>query len=117
MNLTVKIKRLLKRKFATAICFSVSLAAFATLGDGGGKKDQQRDFLYTTRPITYSSKDFSLRSGYNYRANNLLSAPRREKFVMLNTVTNYQKGNTTYIMTLTKKVLLDKVKFNPQVKF
>jgi hypothetical protein len=116
MNLTVKIKRLLKRKFATAIFISASLAAYATLGDGGGKKDQ-RDFLYTTRPITYSSKDFSLRSGYNYRANNLLSTPRREKFVILNTVTTYQKGNTTYIMPLKKKVILDKVKFNPQVKF
>lgn len=117
MNLTVKIKRLLKRKFATAVFISASLAAFATLGDGGGKKDQNRDFLYTTRPITYSSKDFSLRSGYNYRANNLLSTPTRGRFVMLNTVTTYQKGNTTYIMPLKKKVILDKVKFNPQTRF
>jgi len=32
---------------------------------------------------------------------------------MLNTVVTYQKGNATYVLPLKRKVLLDKVKFNP----
>lgn len=35
---------------------------------------------------------------------------------MLNTVVTYQKGNTTYIMPLKKKVFLEKINFNPAPK-
>ncbi len=35
------------------------------------------------------------------------------RYINLNTVITYQKGNTTYIMPLKKKVLLDKITFNP----
>jgi hypothetical protein len=115
MNLNAKIKCLLKRKLATAVFITASsAAAFATLGDGGGKPEQ-RGYLYASRPANFSSRDFSLRSGYNYRTNNLFTSntPQKEKFVLLNTVTTIQRGNTTYIMPLKKKVILDKVKFNP----
>jgi len=33
---------------------------------------------------------------------------------MLNTTVTYEKGNSTYILPLKKKVLLDKVDFRPQ---
>jgi hypothetical protein len=114
MNLTATIfKRLLKRKLATALLVTVSsVAAFATLGDGGGSKKAYTSVLNPSKPTTYSSKTFSLRSGYNYKGNNLFSStPKVQKTVLLNTVTSYKRGNTTYILPLKKKVILDKVRF------
>jgi hypothetical protein len=107
-----KIKRLVKRKLATAVFVTASIAAFATLGDGGGKKG--------TRSVNseFSTKTFSLRTPYNYKSNNLFSTSTSQKFIMLNTVVTYQKGNATYILPLKRKVLLDKIKINPApVKF
>ena|SRR5215213_9204518 len=104
MNLTATFKYLLKRKIATAVLIAASLAAFATLGDDGRKGKSMTGNL--------NSKNFSLRSTYNFRANHLLTPSKPTRFIMLNTVVTYQKGNATYILPLKKKVLLDKVKFN-----
>jgi len=106
MNLTAPIiKRLLKRKIATLLLVSASVASFATLGDGG-KKDTRTDFKV-------HSKVISLRSTYNFRGDNLLAQPKQGKFILLNTVVTYQKGNATYVLPLKKKVLIDKIKFGP----
>jgi hypothetical protein len=112
MKLTAtKIKRLLKRKLATAVLVTASVAAFATLGDDGGKKG--------TRPTTeFNLRSFSLRTPYNYKSNNLFNTSGSRNFIMLNTVITYQKGNATYVLPLKKKVILNKIKFNPApVKF
>jgi hypothetical protein len=109
MNLTASIfKRLLKRKIATAVFISVSLAAFATLGDGGKKFGKNNSL-----PFTLCSKNFTLRSGYNYKSNNLLTSTEPKQFILLNTVATFQKGNATYVLPLKKKLLLEKIKFNP----
>jgi hypothetical protein len=111
MNLTATIiKRLLKRKMATAVLVTASLAAFATLGDGGGKKGEKFE---NAAPFAFNSKNFSLRTGYNYKSNNLLSLPSQKQFIILNTVATYEKGNATYVLPIKKKVLLEKIKFNP----
>jgi len=113
MRLTAtKIKRLLKRKLVTAVLITASVAAFATLGDDGGKKGTK-----ITNTDTKLS-NLSLRTHYNYKSNNLFNPSKSRKFIMLNTVVTYQKGNATYILPLKKKVLLDKIKINPApVKF
>lgn len=97
-------KRLIKRKVATVVLLTASLAAFATLGDGGGKKGQKLH--------TFSPNSFSLRSGYNYKSNNLFTS-RTVNYLTLNTTITLQKGNTTYVMPMKRKILLDKIKFNP----
>src|SRR5687768_6292030 len=95
MNLTALIsKRFLKRKLATAVLVTASIAVFATSG-GGGKKDP-KDF--TAKPFTLNSKGFNLRSGYNYRSNNFLNQPAGQQYFMLNTVVTLQKGNATYVL-------------------
>jgi hypothetical protein len=110
MKLTAtKIRKLLKRKLATAVLISASLAAFATLGDGG-KKDQNK---VSFNRSSLTSKNFSIRSGYNYKGNNLFSTPGSSRFIMLNTAVSYQKGHSTYTIPLKKKVLLDKIRFSP----
>ncbi len=104
---------ILKRKLTTLLLIATSVAAFATLGDGGSKKTslKNRTFL-SSRPI-YSYKTFSLKTGYNYRGKTVFSAPKTEgKYIQLNNVVTYQKGNATYILPMKKK-FTDKVKFTP----
>jgi hypothetical protein len=112
MNRSVKIsKNNLKHKLATALMICVSVACFATLGDGSKKKSTGKTLL--THKQSYNYKQFSLKSDYNYRGNNLLSTPAPTNMLVLNPVVTFQRGNTTYIMPMKKKVVLDKVKFNP----
>lgn len=106
---------LIKRKLVTALFIGISVAAFATLGDGGKKSASSRGKnLLSSRSSTYNYKTFSLKSGYNYRGNSFLNTESKDKFVMVNTVMTYQKGNATYIVPLKKKLLLNgKVTFKP----
>ena len=113
MKSNLSIKRFIKRKIATAVLITVSVASFATLGDGSGKKFKPSTANLLSSKSAYSHKSFSLRSGYNYRGNSVLSNNASNRFIMLNTVVTYQKGNTTYTLPLKKKVFLDKVTFAP----
>jgi hypothetical protein len=115
MNLNADIMtHFLKRKLATTLLIGVSIAAFATLGEGGKKSATLKDRgLLTLRSAPHNYKNFSLKSGYNFRTNSLLNNETSEKVIMLNTVMTYQKGNTTYILPLKKKLLLGKVTFTP----
>ncbi len=111
MNLTAtNFKRFITRKLATALLVTASAGAFATLGDGGKKSASSTINASSTR---LTAKNFSLRSGYNYKANNLFTPTKPAKFIMMNTAVTYHKGNVTYILPVKKKVILDKVKFNP----
>ena len=109
MNLTATFKLLIKRKLATAVLITASVAAFATLGDGG-KKNVRSNILSAEKS---GHKSISLRTSYNYKGNNILTSSRQPKYIVLNTVVTYQKGNATYMLPVKKKVLLDKIKFNP----
>jgi len=108
MNLTAaKIKKLIKRKLTTAVLVTASVAAFATSIGDGPKKGAK------TAPEKLTAKNFSLKQTYDYRNDLMANSKKNSRFIMLNTVVTYQKGNATYILPLKKKVLLDKVKFNP----
>ncbi|HEX2534483.1 MAG TPA: hypothetical protein VHK69_12145 [Chitinophagaceae bacterium] len=95
---------------------TVSFAAFATLGDGSKKGPNQRGLLTAvsgtnTTPINY--KNFTLKSRYNFRGNNILSLPATTgKYIVLNTTVTYQKGKDTYIVPMKRKVLLENVKLS-----
>jgi len=96
----------------TAVFITVSVTAFATLGDGGKKgKDKNASVL-----MPYSAKNFSLRSNYNYKSNNLFSQPEKKNFILFNPVVTYQKGNAAYVMPLKKMPLLGKIKFAPSTQ-
>lgn len=99
---------LIRLKLAAVCCVIASVAAFASLGDGGKRKADRGPVV-----VYNYSKSFSLRSGFIYKSDNMLVAPETPKFIMLNTVVTYQQGNTTFIMPLKKKVLLDKINFTP----
>jgi hypothetical protein len=106
-------KEIVRKKLCTALFVVASLAAFATLGDGGEKKVQQSKSLLSARTGLYNFKDFTLKSTYNWRGNTVLNKNNEVKYITLNNVISYQKGNSTYILPMKRKVLLDKIKFNP----
>ena len=114
MKINILINHSVKRKLVTAVFITASLAAFAALGDGRrdeGKKTHQKSLL-SIKSATYNFKTFSLKVRFNYRGGTIFSK-QQDKYITLNTVATYQKGNTTYILPMKKKVLLDKIKFNP----
>lgn len=103
------LKQVLSKKLATLVLLTASVAAFATLGDGGKKGKKQTQSVL----LPYSAKNFSLRSNYNYRSNHLFNAPAKKEFIMLNPMITYQKGNSVYVLPLKKAPLMGKIKFNP----
>lgn len=109
MNLKSTItKRIIKRKIATAVLISASVAAFATLGDDGKKNRTNTGSVL----MPYSAKNFSLRSNYNYKSNNIFSEPEKKNFILLNKVVTYQKGNAVFVMPLKKLPLMGKIIFS-----
>jgi hypothetical protein len=107
MKKTASLKPFLLRKFATAVLVVISVAAFAMLGDGGGRKTTSSRSLLITDYTDFTH--FTLRPSYLLDHNvNLNAVPNR--FVLMNTEVTYQKGNATYIMPMKRKVILDKIK-------
>jgi hypothetical protein len=103
-------KRIIKRKIATAILITASVAAFATLGGDTGRKNKKSTASVL---MPYSAKNFSLRSNYSYRSNSLFNAPEKKNFIMLSKVITYQKGNSAFVLPLKKLPLMGKIKFMP----
>ena len=110
--------KVIGRKLAVMLLLAVSAAgAFATLGDGKKRDGSSRSSLLSYKPLAKPGT-FSLRSGYLYRGNEVISTSEK-KYIRLNTTVTMQKGNTTYIVPLKKKVILPNVKFelgNRQLK-
>jgi hypothetical protein len=115
MKMTSQISKIIKRKIATIVLVSASFAAFATLGEGS-KKDNTPKNLLSTRVARSNYKNFSLRSGYSYRGSSVINTSAESKYFFVERVITYQKGNQTYILPMKKKVLLDKVNFNPSFR-
>src|SRR5258706_3704308 len=85
--------------------------AFGALGDGKVKSDKVRTSLLSNKS-SQAKGSFSLRSGYSYRGNQVISI-ENPRYFNLNTTITYQKGHTTYIVPLRKKIVMDKITFNP----
>ena len=104
--------KLLRRKLAVIVLMAVSaVAAFATLGDGKKSADlPKKSTLLSGR--TSTSGGFSLRSGYSYRGNQVINAGAEKRYINLNATVKVQKGNTTYIVPLKKKVVVANVKID-----
>lgn len=104
--------KILNKKLAVIVLLAVSaVASFATLGDGKSRSDKPKSSLLSDKTVV-SPGYFSLKSGYIYRGNQVINR-QAEKYINLNTVVTYQKGHITYILPIKKKVMLDKVIFNP----
>lgn len=104
--------KLLGRKLAVVLLVTVSAAgAFATLGDGK-KKASTRPNSSLLSGKSSSNGFFTLKSGYSYKGSQVLNNETDKKYFSLNTVVTVQHGNTTYVVPLKKKAVLDKVKID-----
>jgi len=90
------------------------VASFATLGDGKSGKlnlPGTKTSLLSGRSVLKPGS-FSLKSGYNFRGNQVINTAPAKKIIRLNTVATVQKGKTTFIVPLKKNVIFDKVKID-----
>jgi hypothetical protein len=111
LKTSTTILRFISRKLGVLTLLTVSAVAFATLGDGKVKSTKSGKSLLSNKSQA-NSNSFSLRSGYNFRGNTVFSE-KQTSYINLNTTVSFQKGHTTYVLPVKKKVLLDKVTFNP----
>lgn len=103
--------KLAGKKLAVMLLLAVSaIGAYATLGDGKTKRELPKKSLLSNKTVKPGS--FSLKSGYTYRGNQVLNTEPETKYVRLNTTVTMQRGNTTYIVPLKKKVILPNVKID-----
>ena len=103
MKINSFISKLSGKKIAAIfLLIAISTAgAYATLGEGNGKKEKPRSLL--TNKMSLRTGAFSLRSGYSYRGKQVINFDDT-KYINLNTVITYQQGHTTYVLPLKKKV-------------
>ena len=114
-NFTQKLNHMLKRTIISTAMVGAFALALASSGGGDKKKSETpRDSLFT--PIR-TTNGFTLKAGPSYTGSRLTSIERNSSYTTYNTVVTYQKGNSTYVMPLKKKVLLDKVKISPSSRF
>ena len=103
----ITILAFIKRKAVTLLLMvAFTAGAFATLGDGKGK-DKNKS-LFSSQRVNIRPGYFSLKSANEYRGSFVIDQSSR--FILLNTSVTYQKGNTTFIVPLKKKVILENVK-------
>jgi hypothetical protein len=101
--------RVVGRKLSVIVLLAVSAAGtFAALGDGRKKSSSNAPKSLMSARTAAKPGYFSLKSGYTYRGNQVISTDKR--YINLNTVVNIQKGRTTYIIPLKKKVLVSNIK-------
>jgi hypothetical protein len=86
---------------ALAVC---AISAFAVLGDKG--KTPKNRSLLSNENFTVVRGSFSLKSNYNFRGSQVINPVQKNEYINLNTVVTYQRGNTTYIVPLKKKIFI-----------
>ena len=99
-------KLVLTRKLATLFLIGLSVAAFATLGDG--KSKGKRSSLLNSKPTITPGK-FTLKSGYQYRGSQIINQQTQNNTFTRNSLVTYQKGNMTYILPV-KTIIPQRIK-------
>lgn len=105
--------RIIGRKLAVLFLITVSaVAAFATLGDGNKSEGPKKKLL--SSQSTSRQGSFNLRSGYNFRGNQILTnnSTTPTRYIRINTVVTVQNGRTTYVIPLKKKVGVGNIKLD-----
>lgn len=98
------ILRIARRTFVVVAFGAIAISAFAVLGEKG--KNSRNRSLLTNKNFTITPGSFSLRSNYNFRGSQVINTKKADQYINLNTVITYQKGNSTYIIPLKKKIYI-----------
>ena len=89
-----------------------AIGAFATLGEGNKRASSHPGNglgILSSRSLLKPGS-FSLRSGYDFRGSKVISSEK--KYFSITTMVNMQKGNTSYVLPLKKKVLIDNIRID-----
>jgi len=97
---------MLTRKLSTLFLIGLSVAAFATLGDG--KSKGKRTSLLNSKS-TITPGRFTLKSGYQYRGSQIINQQNQNNTFTRNSLVTYQKGNMTYILPV-KTIVPQRIK-------
>src|SRR5689334_23162885 len=98
------ILKIARRTAVVLLLAVVAVSAFAVLGDKG--KTPKNRSLLSNENFTILRGSFSLKSNYNFRGSQVMNPAAKNEYINLNTVVTYQKGNTTYIVPLKKKIFI-----------
>jgi hypothetical protein len=98
------ILRIVRRAVAVFLLAVSAVSAFAILGEKG--KISRNHSLLTNQNFSFKAGSFSLRSHYTFRGDHVINTEKTPQYINLNTVITYQKGNTTYIVPLKKKIYI-----------
>jgi hypothetical protein len=99
------ILKIVRRATVVSLLAISAVSSFAILGDKGKTpRTQNRSFL-SNQNFTIPG-NFSLKTNYNFRGSQIINLARPTQYINLNTVLTYQKGNTTYIVPLKKKIFI-----------
>jgi len=98
------ILRIVRRVAVVLLLAASAVSAFAILGDKG--KTPKTQSTLSNRNFVVPRGSFSLRSNYNFRGSHVINPVRSAQYIDLNTAFTYQKGNTTYVVPLKKKIFI-----------
>jgi hypothetical protein len=98
------ILKIARRTAAGLLLAGYAISAFAVLGDKG--KNSKNQSLLSNKNYAVAPGSFSLKSNYNFRGSQVINPAKSNEYINLNTVITYQKGNTTYIVPLKKKIYI-----------
>ena len=108
MKISRIIFKVLTRKATTLLLIGLSVAAFATLGDG--KSRGKKASLLNSKP-TITPGRFTLKSGYQYRGSQIINQQNDKNSFTRNSLVTYQKGHMTYILPV-RTVISQKIKIS-----
>jgi hypothetical protein len=94
----------LRRSLVLFLFAVTAITSFAVLGDGKGKSSRNRSLF--SRDEVFSGS-FTLRTHYSYRGSQVINPVKENRYIDLNTTATYQKGNSTYIVPLKKKIYIN----------
>ncbi len=106
MKIRTNISAIWSKKLAAVVVLltASTLYSYATLGELGRRTSAAERPLLTTKSAN-KNRNFSLKSGYNFRGNQVFNlSTNNVEEVQLNTTFSYRLGNTTYSVPTTRKV-------------
>ena len=98
------ILKIARRTAVVSLLAVCAISAFAVLGDKG--KTPKNRSLLSNQNFTVVRGSFSLKSNYNFRGSQVIDPTEKNEYINLNTVVTYQRGNTTYVVPLKKKIFI-----------
>lgn len=95
-----------KKMLSIVLLFSLAQVALADRGVGKKNKSKSILNIVATNASLRNSIGFNLRTGLNYKGSLCFSTKTATNSVLATTLVTYQKGNITYVIPYSKKIIM-----------